>query len=276
MRTITQIFVYPIKSCAGVELQQAEVTSTGLKHDRQFILIDDNGKFLSQRRIPKMCLIKVELTENAIIASYPHSRSHLVIPHRETQTGTGIPVDVWGKPGCGIDVGNHTDEWFSDFLGIHCRLLQYDPRNPRRREAKESNSGSIPLSFADGFPILMISKESLAELNGHLENPITIDRFRPNIVVAGGNTAFEEDAWKMVSTKGTCFTGQKPCERCSMPSVDPKTGIPDEDEEPIATLKTYRRLALPSGKKFGPVIFGKNLSVARPGMVYVGNVAVAH
>lgn len=259
---ISRIFVYPIKSCGGVELPETEVTPTGLKYDRQFVLVDSNGKFLSQRREPNMCLIEASLGENVLLVSHPAPSTVLVMPLYTEPEGPSVSVDIWGKPGYGIDMGNYASEWFSSYLGVHCRLLKYDFQQPRQRPPREPGTPAIPLSFADGFPILLISEESLADLNGRLTDPVAIERFRPNIVITGANEAFAEDRWEVVSFGGARFTGQKPCERCTVPTIDQATGISDPNEEPITTLKTYR------GR---PVLFGKNLSVKRAGQIHIGD-----
>jgi uncharacterized protein YcbX len=277
LTTITQITIYPIKSCRGINVSNAEVTPTGLKYDRQFVLVDSDGKFLSQRQIPKMSLIKASIGEavgNTLLATYPGS-STLVVPLHSNpeRPDPSIPVDIFGKIGYGTDVGSHAAQWFSEHLGVQCRLLRYDEKRPRRRHQKGPGDEDIPLTFSDGFPILLIGEESLADLNGRMKSPIAVNRFRPNIVIAGGQ-AFEEDGWTLVRVGNVRFSGQKLCERCSVPLINPETGIPDH-REPLATLATYRRIPSAPGKEAGPVVFGKNLSVAKPGMIFVGHSIIA-
>jgi uncharacterized protein YcbX len=283
LKRVSKIITYPIKSCRGVSVPFAEVTPTGLDHDRQFVLIDEHGKFLSQRRFPKMCLIQPRLETNCLVLSCPETSSltfRIPLSSNEPIGHPTVPVDIWGKIGYGIDVGDFASEWFSDHLGVKCRLLEYDIRNPRKRHRVVAGDPIIPLSFADGFPILMISEESLADLNGRLQTPVTMDRFRPNIVVSGADYSFDEDEWKTVSIAGgrffagARFFGEKLCERCTIPLIDPRTGIPD-DAEPLATLKTYRRIPSTPGGRIGPVCFGKNFSVKRSGRIFVSSVVIA-
>ena len=273
---MTGLTTYPIKGAAGIAVQEAEVTPLGLKHDREFVLVDAKGKFLSQRNVPKMCLLTVDLGEESMIVSYP-GRTPLVIRHTPARQGPSIPVDIFGKLGHGIDCGKMVATWFSDCLGIPCRLLQYDFTKVRHRNG---DGWDIPISFADGFPVLLIPEESLADLNekmlarGVATEPVGMDRFRPNLVVRGCEKPFEEDTWALVGIEGVSFIGEKICERCTVPLVDQATGIPAKGDplgEPLATLSTYRRLKAIPGKSGGPIFFGKNLKVLTSGVIRVGD-----
>ena len=272
---VSQLFVYPIKSCKGVAVNEADLTMIGLRHDRQFILVDSKGHFLSQRRIPAMSLIEMKFEKDLLTVSGPDQFSSIAF-ELDGYSGPKIEVDIWMKTGYGIDMGNYAAEWFSDHLGISCRLLGYDytAENLRRRKPTESNPEGIPLSFADGFPVLLISVESLADLNGLLANSVTMERFRPNIVVTGARKPFAEDEWRQAMIGSTYLVGEKLCERCSVPLTDPKTGIADK-REPLATLKTYRKIPSAPGRKAGAVVFGKNLSVDQPGILRIGDEVIA-
>ena len=270
MNTISQIIIYPIKSCKGISLDSAEVTLTGLRHDRKFVLVDSDYKFLSQRRFPKMCLINTSIHGDILTAWGPGVIPHLILPLNQPPQNDPIPVNIWGKIGYGSFIGGFADAWFSKYLGVKCRLLRIDFRKPRYRNLKGPNDVLIPLSFADGFPILLIPEPSLADLNARMTDPVTMDRFRPSIVSRGNDRPFEEDNFKTLTIGTAQFRGEKLCERCSIIQVDPETGIPDQFG-PLTALSEYRKIPAEAGAEVGPVMFGKNLSVEKPGRIFIGD-----
>jgi uncharacterized protein len=277
---IREINIYPVKSCKGISLNKAALTPTGFQHDRQFVLIDGDGQFLSQRRVPKMSRIETTLGEKLLwVMGYGRS-GHCSIPLEGTK-GDTRRVNIWGGEGTGIDMGDAAARWFSDYLEISCRLIRYDTREPRKRHSSVLDA-DVELLFADGYPVLIISEESLADLNRRLgNNPVKMNCFRPNIVIAGCSAPYAEDAWHIVQAGSGRLAGVKLCERCSIPMINQSTGTHNpktmvqatgkQGIEPSATLATYRRLPSSPGKEAKAVVFGKNFIVLSPGMLRVGD-----
>lgn len=264
MTTVTGIYVYPIKSCRGIKLCSSGINHLGLRADRQYVLVDEKGNFISQRRVPKMCLIDVGFEVDYLqlsapgIASFAHP---LRLP-----TGKSCTVDIWGGIGYGFDQGDDVAQWFSSALGIPCRLLECDRSRPRMRNSSILNE-DVALRFADGYPVLIISEASLEDLNRRLPAPVEMDRFRPNIVVGGGEP-YEEDAWGDILIGDMFLRGVKLCVRCSIPLVDQTTG--KMGKEPLAALSSYRKLPPAPGHPAKGVVFGKNFLSLSTGSLKLG------
>jgi len=256
--TLSQLYVYPIKSCGGIALESAAVSATGLRYDRRWMLVDEAGGFLSQRRLPRMALISVRFGPEHLIVGAPGMPDLEVPLHPET--GDLVDVCVWGDAGRGAPIGDEADRWFGEFLGFPCRLIYKPDDDVRLVDSLYAEDGD-QVGFADGFSFLLISEASLDDLNGRLEEPVPMDRFRPNLVVRGCEP-YAEDRWSLVRVGDVSFRVAEPCPRCAITTVDQKTG--SRGKEPLRTLATYRR----SG---GEVFFGRNLIHASLGTVRVGD-----
>jgi uncharacterized protein len=255
---LSGLYVYPIKSCAGISITSAEVGATGLRHDRRWMLVDGAGEFMSQRAHPRMALISTHLSDGQLIASAP-GMPDLPIPLRQ-ENGNLIDVEVWGDMNKGALVGEEADRWFGEFLRFPCRLVRKPDDDPRLVDSIYAQSGD-QASFADGFAFLLISEASLDDLNGRLENPLPMNRFRPNFVVRGSD-AYAEDGWGRVHIGGIPFRVAEGCPRCAITTTDQETGI--RGKEPLRTLATYRKFD-------GEVYFGRNLIHDALGTVRVGD-----
>jgi uncharacterized protein len=255
--TLSGMYVYPIKSCAGISLQSADLSATGLRHDRRWMLVDETGEFMSQRAHPRMALISVRFAPERLIVSAPDMDELEISLCR--QTGDSIVVRVWGDTNRGALVSEEADRWFSEFLEFPCRLVG-KPDDPRLVDSSFAESGD-QVSFADGFAFLLISEASLGDLNGRLEDPLPMNRFRPNFVVRGCGP-YAEDGWSRLRIGSVPFRVAEPCPRCAITTVDQETGI--RGKEPLRTLATYR-------KSEGEVFFGRNLIHDTLGTVCVGD-----
>ncbi len=248
MPYLNQIYIYPIKSLTGIPVQQWEVTKTGLKYDRQWMLIDAQQQFLSQRRLAKMALIKTQLIDEKIIISAP-GQSSLSIPLSPLayQDSAPINVTIWHDHCHAKQVNKETDQWFSEFLGQACQLV-YQPENSIRTVDQHYAQTTDQTSFSDGFPFLIVSEASLALLNQQMGLTLGIERFRPNLVIAGC-TSYAEDTWRTISIGDIRFRLPKPCSRCPIPQIDPETAI--MGKEPLRTLARFRKWQ-------NKVFFGQN------------------
>jgi uncharacterized protein len=258
---IARLFVYPVKSCAGVELKEAVLTETGLDLDRAWMVVDEEGEFVSQRELPRMALVRPELKHYEVVLRAPGMLAlHLQIDAVEQP----VRVRVWDDEVPAFDMGDVAAQWFSDFLGRKLRLVRFDPDHQRLSSMEWTGGAQAPNQFSDGFPLLVASEASLDELNRRLaaggHAPVAIERFRPNIVIAGVE-AHDEDRVDMLCVATDAEEVQlrpvKPCGRCTIPNVDPVTA----ESDPVVsdTLQAYRRSELLKGA----VTFGMNAIVVR-------------
>jgi uncharacterized protein len=256
--TLSGLYVYPIKSCAGISLQSADLSATGLRHDRRWMLVDDTGEFMSQRAHPRMALISIRIAPERMIVSAP-DMGELEIP-LYPQAESSIDVRVWGDTNRGELVAEEADRWFTEFLKFPCRLVHKPDDDPRLVDSSFARSGD-QVSFADGFAFLLISEASLEDLNMRLEDPLPMNRFRPNFVVRGCGP-YAEDGWSRLRIGSVPFRVAEPCPRCAITTVDQRTGA--RGKEPLRTLATYR-------KSDGEVFFGRNLLHDTLGTIRVGD-----
>ena len=250
---IDQLRVYPVKGCRGFTVERATLAATGLEvdgiGDREWVVVDRDGVFLSQRELPKMALIDTRLTGDALRLKAP-GMLQLEVPL--ASEGDVVAVTVWNDRVAAVTQGDVADVWFSTFLGRPCRLMRFDPEAQRLSNAKYTGEVRSPYKFADAFALLVASTASLNDLNGHLArrgfDPVGIERFRPNLVLRGVD-AFEEDFVKQLHIGAVGLNVVKPCVRCSVPNVDPATG--EVSHEPGDTLALYRDNAAAGGVTFG-------------------------
>lgn len=256
-RTLTEIWIYPVKSLGGIRVNTVRVLGKGMQHDRRWMLVDEQNRFLTQREHPELALFKLaETTEGFEVT---HKNDRLLIP--ATAKGEDdINAFIWDDQVTVREVGAMQSTWFTRILGYNVRLVQFPERNPRPVDPEYSISNEH-VSLADGYPLLVIGEASLADLNGRLAKPLPMNRFRPNLVFRGGEP-FEEDHWKNFTIGGHRFAGVKGCARCVLTTVDQETGI--KGIEPLATLAKYRR-------RNGNVYFGQNVLVLEECQIHVGD-----
>ena len=260
--TVSGLFVHPVKSCAGVALREARLMDTGLDLDRAWMVVDAEGRFVTQREQPRMALVRPQIKVLEVVMRAPGMLAlHLGINEVEKPAR----VQVWGDALDAWDMGDVAGQWFSDFLGRPgLRLARFDPEVTRLASKQWTGEVEAPIEFADGFPLLVVSEASLAELNQRLaaagHAAVGIERFRPNIVLAGLQ-AHDEDRLhelRIATAEGEVVLRLvKPCPRCPIPNVDPATG--ETSPEVLAALSSYRANALLGGA----ITFGLNCVIVQ-------------
>lgn len=260
MLKISGLFVYPIKSLGGIALNKAQVTERGLEHDRRWMLVDENNRFLSQREIPQMALLYVELTPNGLVVMHRQQPEEFIAVPFLFDAKEEAVCTIWDDQCDAEFVDSEIDNWFTKVLQVKCRLV-YMPANTKRIVDQQYANSNHITSFADAFSFLMVGDASLDELNSRLEKPVPINRFRPNIVFSGGKP-FQEDQMQHFQIKGINFYGVKPCARCPVITIDQENGV--TEKEPLKTLSAYR-------KKNNKVYFGQNLIHDGEGIISIGD-----
>ncbi|HTD16696.1 MAG TPA: MOSC N-terminal beta barrel domain-containing protein [Chthoniobacterales bacterium] len=256
---VTRLAIYPVKGLGGQPLEEVEVKDRGLAWDRRWMLVGDDQRFLSQRQLPKMATIKAAVTGEELVLS--HRNGRITVPLKPPATAPKIQVTIWNDR-VEADLLPDYGPWFSETLHHRCDLVFMPDTTLRGVNPKFARAGDI-VGFADAYPILLIGAASLADLNRRLDDPVPIDRFRPNIVVST-TEPFIEDQWGEIEIGSTLVCGTKASDRCSVPTVDQLTGEPN-GPEPIRTLASYRR--------FGEGVYlGQNLTIRRTGRIAVGDV----
>lgn len=255
---VSSLNIYPIKSCAGIPVSIAVIDRRGFRNDRRWMIVDSTGKFLTQRVLPRLSLVKTSIEPYSLTVTGP-SMAPLDLPVELSGSPT-TEVEVWGDRVQALQAGPEARAWFSQFLGIDCQPV-FMPESSSRVVDPQNSSQERPISFADGFPFLLISEASLEDLNSRLPEPILMNRFRPNIVVRGCDP-YAEDSWKSIRIGGVRFQVAKPCARCVTTTVDQAKGT--AGKEPLHTLSLYRN-------RNGKVLFGQNLTHEGTGMLRVGD-----
>ena len=253
---IAQLFIYPIKSCGAIELKEAVLTDTGLDLDRAWMVVDEQGEFLTQRQLPRMALIQPLLTSFDMIVKAPGmSALKLAID----EVAAPVTVKVWDDTVKAFDMGDEAAYWFSDFLNQTVRLVRFDPEQQRLSSMKWTNGVEAKNGFDDGFAVLVTSVASLKVLNDKLaaagEKAVTMQRFRPNVVLTAIEAYDEDrlDTLNITTQQGVAkLKLVKPCVRCSIPDVDLQTG--KQGTAVADTLQGYRANALMEGG----ITFGMN------------------
>ena len=264
MLTLSEIFIYPVKSLGGISLQSSEVEERGLKFDRRYLLVDENGMFMTQRDYPQMALLKLSLAENAFEVIDIKNNNKTILPF-ESQSTKSIKVNIWDDVCNAVVVNKNLDVWFSEAISKKCSLV-FMPDNEKRIVEKKYIADEHTVSFADGYPLLIVGQSSLDDLNSKLEIPIPMNRFRPNFVFTGGKS-FEEDNWRKFKIGNAGFEAVKPCARCMITTTNQETG--ERENEPLKTLAHYR-------KKDGKVMFGMNVVCNKKGKVSVNETIVLY
>jgi uncharacterized protein YcbX len=262
--TIARLFVYPVKSCAGVELPEALLTETGLEFDRAWMVVDAKGEFVTQRQLPRMALIRPQMKHTEVVLRAPGMLAlHLAFDRVEEP----VRVRVWKDEVAAYDMGDIAAQWFSDFLSEPgkpqaLRLVRFDPEQKRLSNLQWTGGVEAENQFSDGYPLLVASEGSLAELNERLaaagHDPVGIERFRPNIVLAGIESHDEDrvDVLHITTGEGEAeLKPVKPCTRCPVPDIDPTTAVSSPEVGDM--LRTYRADARVDGR----ITFGMNCIV---------------
>jgi hypothetical protein len=261
MAILSQLVLYPIKSCAGIAVPAATVDHAGLSangvSDREWMLVDDEGRFLTQREHPRMALIVPRIDGGALLVHAP-GLAPLAVALTLPAPAARRQVRIWDDSAQALDCGDAAGAWFSQALGRRCRLVRCDLQALRHSSTRWTNGLAVPVTFSDGYPILVIGTASLADLNQRLNHagraPLPMNRFRPNLVI-DDLEAFEEDYAESFDVGSLRLTPVKPCPRCPIPSVDQATGVPGPD--PLDILQSYR--AKP--QLDGAICFGMNCIV---------------
>lgn len=269
-RSLSQIWVYPVKSLGGIALQEAVAEPRGFRHDRRWMLVDERGRFVTQREMPQMAMLGTSIQppflrvfwKNApdILVEIPLDPGNDLLPQKM--------VEVWSDRCKALEMPTEVNQWFSDNLKQRLRLVFMPDATKRRTDGRYAPAGQH-VSFADGFPYLIIGQASLDELNRRLADNLPMNRFRPNLVFTGGEP-FEEDGWTDFSIGGANeFRRVKPCARCVVTTIDQQTG--QRSAEPLKTLATFRK----SGNR---ILFGQNVIPVRTAAlpVRVGDQIVLH
>lgn len=258
---IARLFVYPVKSCAGVAVDEWVLDDTGLDLDRAWMVVDDRGEFVSQREFPRMALVRPQIKMHEVILRAPGMLAlHLQVDAVEEP----VRVRVWDDQVAAYDMGGTAAQWFSDFLGARLRLVRFDPEQRRLSSMHWTGGAEAPNQFSDGFPLLVASEASLDELNRRLaaggHGAVGIERFRPNIVLSGVEGPHDENRTEVLrisAAEAVELRLVKPCPRCPIPNIDPATA---ESSPAVGdTLQGYRR----DPRVGGAITFGMNAIVTR-------------
>lgn len=258
MITLSSLTYYPIKACRGFDVSASNVQHMGLEHDRRMMVVTPDGKFLTQREHPRLALVTPTLKNEAVTLSAPNFES---LQFTVQSSGTPTSVDIWSSGGVdAIDQGNKAAAWFSDWLGTSVRLVHIADGFKRTLNPNYAVSADDHTGFADGYPILIISEESLQDLNSRLDSAVPMNRFRPNLVMKGCEP-FAEDMWRRIRIGDVEMALVKPCPRCVVTTIDKETLA--KSKEPLKTLNSYRKHELGA-------IFGMNTIPLNEGKIEIG------
>lgn len=255
---ISGLYIYPIKSLGAISISESKALTEGFEHDRRWMLVDNEGNFLTQREHAKMALFGCDLKNDKLEVSIGHDTQVIGL---EANPELSRPVKVWSSKLKACEVDSNISEWFSDHLDMHATLVKMTSisKRPKRLFTPPYKT---TLSFADGYPYLIMGEESMNALNSKLESALPLDRFRANIIVET-KVAHEEDEWKSEFDLGTAkMKVIKPCARCVVTTIDQQTG--SKGKEPLKTLSTYRKWR-------NKIWFGANAICLKEGMVKVGD-----
>jgi len=250
---VASLHVYPVKSLGGFAVNEAQLTDRGFAHDRRWMLVDADGRFISQREVAVMACLHTSPMEHGFRITDVRDGATINLPWTIAD-GKAMSTTVWDDRVEVIAGPQAASDQLSAQLGLVCTVVYMPDRSVR---PTDPHYATAITSLSDGFPFLIISQASLNDLNGRMETPIGMERFRPNIVVAGG-PAFQEDEWRSIAIGGVTFHMVKPCARCVITTTDQSTG--ERNKEPLRTLVTYRKRISGSSVK---VDFGMN-AVADP------------
>ncbi|MCF6263071.1 MAG: MOSC domain-containing protein [Xanthomonadales bacterium] len=264
---LTAINIYPLKSCHRVELNEALITPLGLAHDRHWMLVDDKHRFISARKYPQLLRLSVDIRSAGFVAAYK-GLPGIYIRYPEN-TAERYPVTIWKDEVAVLDAGDTAADWFSQVIGKSCRLVWSSTESARRLKPGNYPPPTMPagerqITFTDGMPILLTNTASLDELNSHLDETVSMHRFRANIVV-DGRQAWEEESWQRIRIGELELQATKTCVRCILTTADPQTGVRDPQREPLKTLSRIHC------QKNRGAIFGMQFVALNSGTVKIGD-----
>lgn len=264
--TLSEIWIYPVKSLGGIRLNSAKVCRKGLQFDRRWMLISADGTAMTQREYPDMALFKVQLNHSEVSITF-HKNGTVISSNSfaidKESVNADIKANVWGDAVHVSEVRPELSNWFSHHLKATCKLVSFPEKNTRPVDPRYSINND-QVSLADAYPFLLIGQSSLDDLNARLDVPVLMNRFRPNLVFTGGQP-FEEDHWRDLTIGGVRFVAVKKSARCALITVNQETA--ERGVEPLRTLSTYRN----AGNK---VFFGQNLIARNEGPLAVGDVLI--
>ena len=256
--TVASLHVYPIKSCRAMDLVAVRFDALGPLYDRRFMVVDEAGRYLTQREVPKLALITPRLGPTSLVVSAPHMPQLKVAM---TQQGARtLEIEVWRFKGPAEDVGEHAADWLSSVLERPCRLVRWSSSALREVNPKYARTQSAT-AFSDGYPVLLMNEGSVDDLGKRVGQRVAMNRFRPNLVVRGAEP-YAEDNWRKIRVGELELDVVKPCSRCAITTTDQLTG--ERGKEPLATLATYR-------ERDGEVLLGQNCVHLALGSVRVGD-----
>lgn len=255
---VSSLWHYPVKSLAGVSLENMKISAWGPHLDRRWMVIDDRGRFITQRQLPAMSRLAAALTDTGVRIIDLDDNSQSIDVHQPSG-GQDYLVTVWSDQCIALDAGDEAAEWLTCRLGKDLRLCFMDENTHRQVDTQYAEAG-IRVSFADGFPFLLCSDASAAILSGSLGRSLDMRRFRPNIVVSGAD-AFAEDSWRQIRIANIEFEIVKPCSRCAIPTINLDSGLREPDVFKVLRAERQRD---------GEVFFGQNLIHRGDGEIAVG------
>lgn len=264
---LVQLYIYPIKSLGGIALNAAMPLGRGLQYDRRWMLTDPDGTFLSQRSDPRMALLKPQIQDGMIVLPPLQADDEpLLISLSGPESTSLVKVQVWDDSVAALPYPSTVNEWFSRQLDRPCQLVYIPDSSDRQVDLGYAQPGD-QVGFADGFPYLVTTISSLRDLNHRLDNPVNMERFRPNLVIEGDLEPWSEDNWHQFRIGDFTFRSTKPCGRCQVVTIDPATA--ERGAEPLKTLAGFRQ----KGHK---ILFGLNAcldldSAPESGMLRVGD-----
>jgi uncharacterized protein YcbX len=257
---LSEINIYPVKSLSGFSVNEANVDKRGLKFDRRWMLINELNDFMTQRDYPQMTLLKAVVENNYLILAVKKNNSDQFVIPVDSYSNQTINVPIWDDRCDANLVGKEADDWLSDHLNVKCRLVFMTDEVMRFVDKQYAHQNEV-VSFADGYPFLLIGQSSLDELNRRMETPLPMNRFRTNFVFTGG-LPFEEDTWNEFKIGKLIFRAVKPCARCVITTTNQDTA--ERLHEPLKTLASFR-------KQDGKVLFGQNLLCESTGVIHKGD-----
>lgn len=249
MATVTALNIYPVKSCRGIALDHATVEPTGFTHDRQWMIVRPDGRFVTQREEPRLALISTAIADGRLQLDAPEVGTFAIAADN---VGASVEVICWKHRCAAFDAGDAAARWLEAHLGQPFRLVRFDPAHKRVADPQWTGDVEALNQFSDGFPYLIVSQASLDDLNRRLPRPLPMNRFRPNIVL-DAMPAYGEDEAHEFSGGGIRLRAVKHCTRCIITTTNQDNGQ-REGEEPLRTLRAYR-----SSRELKGVLFGQNL-----------------
>lgn len=257
MPQLSALHLYPVKGCAGISVPQVLIDARGPVGDRRLMVVDADGVFMTQRSHPRMALIRTQLSSSHLTLDAPGMSmlSVSLVPENPRRVAT----QVWRSQVNAVSLGTRAQTWLSEFLGTDAALVGMDEQSARTASTDYAPPDTH-VSFADAYPILLVSEASLEHLNAKLSTPLPMNRFRPNLVVSG-TAPHEEDTWVSIRIGDVQLDVVKPCDRCTVTTVDQLTGL--SGKEPLKTLASYRR-------RDNKIYFGQNLVHRSLGLLRIG------